>query len=90
MLFRGSRYEDTPIREHARADGEPVRYIGLRLIPETRGATGHVVEQGERLDHIAHQRLGDPEQYWRICDASRTVRPEDLLEPGRRLDVPGV
>ncbi len=44
---------------------------------------------GDRLDLIAHRYLGDPELYWRICDANRALRPEELTaEPGRRLVIP--
>ncbi|HZT57821.1 MAG TPA: LysM domain-containing protein, partial [Pyrinomonadaceae bacterium] len=45
----------------------------------------HTVTQGERLDQIAAQYLGDPEQFWRICDANGALRPEELLETGRRV-----
>jgi hypothetical protein len=88
MLFRGSRYEHVEPRTHERADGTVQRYVGLRIVPATPGATGHVVEAGERLDHVAAARLGDPEVFWRICDANHVVAPEDLLEPGRRLHLP--
>ena len=43
----------------------------------------HRVTAGERLDHLANTYLGDPEQYWRLCDANDTVRPDALVE---RLD----
>jgi len=42
--------------------------------------------RGERLDHIAAHYFGDPELFWRICDANRAMRPEELTETeGRRL-----
>ena len=48
----------------------------------------HAVTEGERLDHIAANYLGDPEQFWRICDANGAMRPDELLEPiGRRLRI---
>ena len=48
----------------------------------------HLVSDGERLDLIAHQYLGDPEQFWRIADANGAVRPEELIEEtGRRLRI---
>ena len=40
----------------------------------------HEVQQGERLDNLAAHFLGDPEQFWRICDANRALRPEALTE----------
>jgi hypothetical protein len=35
--------------------------------------------QGERLDILAAQYLGDPELFWRIADANRAMRAEDLV-----------
>jgi hypothetical protein len=56
-----------------------------------------VVAQGDRLDNLAARYLGDPEQYWRLCDANRALRPDELIETvGRQLritlpqGVPGV
>jgi hypothetical protein len=88
MLFRGSRYEQTPTRTHVGADGTLRRYVGLRLVPDAPGATGHVVDAGERLDHIAARYLDDPELFWRVCDANHVIAPEDLLVAGRRIDLP--
>jgi hypothetical protein len=48
----------------------------------------HTVVQGERLDHIAAARLGDPEVFWQICDANAAMQPEELTAtPGRRLRI---
>ncbi|MEM9293216.1 MAG: hypothetical protein AAGD01_16155 [Acidobacteriota bacterium] len=47
------------------------------------------VTEGTRLDLVAYQTLGDPEQYWRIADANNAMDPEDLVAyPGRRLKIP--
>jgi len=47
------------------------------------------VSQGDRLDLITARTLGDPEQYWRICDANEAMNPPDLTdEPGEVLRVP--
>ena len=49
------------------------------------------------MDQIAASELGDPLQFWRICDANGAMRPQDLTDtPGRLLritlpqGVPGV
>jgi hypothetical protein len=48
----------------------------------------HSVAEGERLDNITAQYLGDPEQFWRLCDANDAMRPEELTETvGRRLRI---
>ena len=44
--------------------------------------------EGERMDTITAQYLGDPEQFWRVCDANGAVRPDELTETvGRRLRI---
>jgi hypothetical protein len=46
------------------------------------------VTQGDRLDLITARTLGDPEQFWRICDANNAMNPFALTaEPGRVLRV---
>ncbi|MEL6718709.1 MAG: LysM domain-containing protein [Bacteroidota bacterium] len=60
-----------------------VAYVKRRMIapPEHfQLLQEHSVTQGERLDHIAHQYLGDPEQFWRICDANAAMHPNELTE----------
>ncbi len=48
----------------------------------------HAVTQDERLDNVTAFYLGDPEQFWRVCDANRAMRPEELTEEiGRRLRI---
>jgi hypothetical protein len=70
-------------------DGEIHIYVRRRIVPppEAFAVLGvHTVVAGERLDHIAARELGDPEIFWRLCDANRALRPEELTETlGRRL-----
>jgi hypothetical protein len=48
----------------------------------------HTVRQNERLDNITALYIDDPEQFWRICDANRAMRPDELTETiGRRLRI---
>lgn len=47
------------------------------------------VTQGDRLDLIASRTLGNPEHFWRICDANNAMNPFDLTaEIGRTLRIP--
>lgn len=47
-----------------------------------------MITKGDRLDLIAARTLGDPEQFWRICDANNAMNPFLLMaEPGRTLRV---
>ena len=59
-----------------------------RFIPATPALEGHLVVQGERLDHIAWQHYRDAERFWRICDANRALWPDDLLEEAAILRIP--
>lgn len=86
-----SRYHGLDTTQWTAPDGTPVTYVRRRFIPPPeRFATlrEHVVEMGDRLDSLAAQHLGDPQQYWRLCDGNGALRPEELTEPpGRRLRI---
>jgi hypothetical protein len=90
MFAPGSRYENVPDALHVAPDGRELRYKLLRPIPAAPALAEHVVAQGDRLDLLAFRYFGDPEQFWRLCDANRALDPAELAEPGRRLVVPAV
>lgn len=91
MFGPNSRYYLTPTAKLSLADGTEVVYLRRRFVPSPERFAlieEHIVSEGERLDLIAHQYLGDPEQFWRIADANGAVRPEELTEEvGRRLRI---
>ena len=72
-------------------DGRVVAFLRRRFVPQPEQFTlikEHRVVQDERLDNIAHAELGDPLLFWRLCDANRAIRPNELTETvGRRLRV---
>jgi hypothetical protein len=86
-----SRYSGVPTTTLDRADGHTIRYLRRRFVPGPERFTllqEHVVTQGERLDNITAQYVGDPEQFWRICDANRAMHPNELTATiGRRLRI---
>ena len=86
-----SRYYPIEIAEYQRPDGTAVRYVRRRFIAQPsrfETLTEHTVVQGDRIDNIAANYLGDPEQYWRICDANAVIHPEELTEaPGQRIRI---
>jgi hypothetical protein len=85
----GSRYENVPEALYVGPDGRELRYKLLRPIPASPALAEHVVAQGDRLDLLAFRFFGDPEQFWRLCDANGALDPAELVaEPGRRLVVP--
>jgi hypothetical protein len=87
-----SRYAGLPTAELVTADGRRARYVTRRFLPpgSSVGAAAEVVvADGDRLDLIATRTLGDPEQYWRICDANDAMHPAELVaEPGARRRIP--
>ena len=67
-----------------------IRYVKRRIIPaiETmQTIVEHTVTQGDRLDNITARYLGDPAQFWRVCDANNVVQPEELEETGRVVKI---
>jgi len=91
-----SRYHDVEITKFTVADGQDgqpkiIVYLKRRFVPPPENfqlLQEHTVTQGDRLDNIAAKYLGDPEQFWRICDANRAMRPDELTETiGRRLRI---
>ena len=63
------------------ADGSTVAYITRRFLPQPEDLAQlqtHTVVQGERLDVIAAQYLGDPQLFWRICDANGAMKPGEV------------
>lgn len=86
-----SRYYGLPVQTLTQPDGTEIAYLARRFVPgPDRFATlrEHVVVDGERIDNIAARYLGDPEQFWRLCDANGVLSPGEMTEtPGRRIRV---
>ncbi|MGH9945251.1 MAG: LysM domain-containing protein [Pyrinomonadaceae bacterium] len=91
MFAINSRYYNTATGKIETADGRQIAYLRRRFVPPPERFAlllEHFVTEGERLDQIAAQYLGDPEQFWRICDANNAIRPEELTETiGRALRI---
>ncbi len=86
-----SRYSGIDTAKLTLPNGNPVIYVKRRFVPPPERFAllqEHTVTQGDRLDNLAFQYLGDPEQFWRVCDANGAIRPEGLTETiGRRLRI---
>lgn len=95
MLDGNSRYAHLPTAVHEVTDAEgetrQLRYVRRRFIPQLtddQPLFEHTVTQGERLDNIVARYLGDPTQYWIVCDANNVLRPDELTEEiGRRIRI---
>lgn len=86
-----SRYSGIETATIETAEGKVIIFLRRRFLPDpARFALleEHVVLQGERLDNITAKYLGDPEQFWRVCDANGAMRPNELTETvGRHLRI---
>jgi hypothetical protein len=97
---RTSRYATVGIATVAIPDGtgnhRDVRYLRRRFPPQPTTLptlAEHVVRGGDRLDVVAATYLGDPTQFWRICDAHPVIHPDELTSADRigttlRIPVP--
>jgi hypothetical protein len=86
-----SRYHLIETATYETRDGKVIRYLRRRFVPPPERFTviqEHLVSQGDRLDNVTARYLGDPEQFWRICDANAAMRPDELTETiGRRIRI---
>jgi hypothetical protein len=71
--------------------GRTIVYVLRRFVPPPENfqlLQERTVVQGDRLDNLAAQYLGDPTLFWRLCDANRAMRPDDLATTvGRVLKI---
>jgi hypothetical protein len=81
LFAPGSRYLGIATSTLTTADRRTVAYVQRRFVPQPEQLAQlqqHTVVQGDRLDVIAAQYLGDPYLFWRIADANCAMRAEDL------------
>jgi hypothetical protein len=78
-----SRYHGIETAAIETAAGKTIVYLRRRFVPPPERFAllqEHTVTQGDRPDNITNQYLGDPEQFWRLCDANNVMRPDELTE----------
>jgi hypothetical protein len=92
MFDQNSRYYKIETATLTEASGWQIAYKRRRFLPRAEDLQTLVevtVVQADRLDLISVRTLGDPEQFWRICDASDAMNPPGLTaEPGKSVRVP--
>jgi hypothetical protein len=92
MFDAASRYAGIEIVQTTDAAGRRIAHVRRRFLPQGDAMPLLVevrVEQGDRLDLITARTLGDPEHFWRVCDANNAMNPIELAaEIGRLLRVP--
>lgn len=86
-----SRYAATETAAHMLPDGREIAYLRRRFVPSPDNFAllqEHFVVEGERLDVITAHYIGDPEQFWRICDANPVLHPDELTgAPGTIIRI---
>jgi hypothetical protein len=86
-----SRYFGVPVAVHVTASGRTITYLRRRRVPppESLALVGErPLLADDRLDTLAARLLGDPTQFWRLCDANAVIDPLDLTaRPGRPVRV---
>jgi len=86
-----SRYANLSTVQITAPDGTVISYLDRRFVPPSANFAllqTYVVVQGDRLDNITARFLGDPGQFWRLCDANGAMRPGELTATiGRRLRI---
>ena len=86
-----SRYYTTETAELVDANGKTIVYMRRRWVPRSDSFTmlyEHTVVEGDRVDNVAAEYVGDPEQFWRLCDANDALRPAELTDTlGRVIRV---
>ena len=92
MFDHTSRYYRLGDAQYTAPDGTTIVYKCRRFLPQGQALplllSAHV-QRNDRMDLIAARTLGEPEQFWRLCDANDAMNPFDLADrPGRALRVP--
>ena len=82
-----SRYAKTTTYVVTDHRGRPVTVVAVPPRPAQRIAGVHLLRQGQRVDHLALQYLGDPAGYWRIAEANDAMQAEWLTEQAE-IEIP--
>jgi hypothetical protein len=90
MFAPNSRYFNLETHVFEAENGTQTVYVSRRFLPlpeKFELLQYYTVTESDRLDNITALYLGDPEQFWRICDANNAMRPAELEIIGRRLRI---
>jgi hypothetical protein len=95
-----SRYYGIATARLTQADGRTAVYVQRRFLPPPENFAPLqivTIAAGDRLDNLAARHIGDPQQFWRLCDANGAMQPEALVATAGSLliitlpeGVPGV
>ncbi len=81
-----SRYARQDETVYTAPDGTPMRYLTRRLVSrveEPARASYADSKVRARVDLLSLRLLGDPLQFWRVCDAAVALDPLSLVRGER-------
>lgn len=84
-----SRYHGVEVKTGI-VDGEQRVYVGRRFVPPQSNYSvvqEYRVADGDRLDNITAQFVGDAQQYWQLCDANAVLSADDLEVSGELIAI---
>jgi hypothetical protein len=82
MFAPTSRYYSLGTMVFVDVTGRQIPYRRRRILPQAQKLSllaQVTVIAGDRLDLVAARGIGDPEQFWQICDANDAMNPFDLV-----------
>ena len=59
--------------------GRNVQALTPAIVPSQTEMGEHILKQGQRLDHLAHFYLKDPNAFWRIAEHNEAILPDAVL-----------
>jgi len=91
LFAANSRYYGIDTATLEQPGKPPVAYLLRRFLPSSASfqtIQQHTVTEGERLDNLSAQFLGDATLFWRLADANNAMRAEELTETvGRTIAI---
>lgn len=86
-----SRYYGVATSSYTGPDGTIHAYLQRRMLPDPAAMQVMqeilITDPRERLDNLAAAVMGDPLQFWQICDANWIMQPADLLQAGQTVRI---
>ena len=87
MFDDKSRYKKLTPFEVKDRRGRKVMVVPVPDAPNEVPLGRHLLQQGQRIDHLAKLYLNDPAGYWRLCEINGVMKAEELTE-AREIIIP--
>jgi hypothetical protein len=89
-----SRYFNVEQTTYETKNNRTIAHLKRRFISHGHGMEigRHMVVEGDRPDTVSAKVMGDPAQYWRLCDYNARMHPRDLtgtIGSKIRISFPG-